>query len=48
MTAPLLDKQEVALIGTGFVLGVLLMAALIAVGLLLNLSPSIQFGIPYQ
>ena len=48
MTAPLLDKQQVALIGTGFVLGVLLMAALVVLGLALDLSPSIQFGIPYQ
>ena len=48
MTAPLHDKQEVALIGTGFVLGVILMAALVVLGLSLGLTPSIVFGIPYQ
>lgn len=48
MSQPLLDKQEIALLGTGFVLGCVLMAVLTGIGLAIGLTPSIEFGIPLQ
>lgn len=43
-----IDPKELVPAGVGFVLGCAIMAALVAIGLVLGCSPSIQFGIPYQ
>ena len=48
MSAPILSKQEITLLATGFVLGFVLIGALTALGLSIGCSPSIWFGIPHQ
>ena len=48
MSAPLLSKQEITLLATGFVLGFVLIGALVAIGLSIGCVPSIWFGIPLQ
>lgn len=48
MSAPLLGKQEINLLVTGFFLGFVLIGALTALGLSIGCVPSIWFGIPHQ
>lgn len=48
MSAPILSKQEITLLATGFVLGFVLLGALTALGLSIGCSPSIWNGIPHQ
>jgi hypothetical protein len=45
---PKIDLREFAPAGMGLAIGLGILAALVALGLAVGLTPSLQFGIPFQ
>lgn len=47
-TSPEFDPKEFVPAGVGFALGLGILAFLVVLGLVLGLSPALDFGVPYQ